>query len=258
MNGKSRYSSHTASFKLKVIAYAETHGNRAAGREFTVPEFNIRYWRKQKQALQETNASRKAFRGPKSGKFPDLEDKLLGYTLNLRGEQRLRVFENKVLRKIFGAKRDEVTGEWRKLHNAELHALYSSPDIIRNIKSRRLRWAGRVARMGESINAYRLLVVRPEGKRPLRRPRCRWEDIIKMDLREMGYDGRDWINVGGLMDQWRGGNEPPGSLKASNIFVAFQSLGNPGGGGSSSGDGSGEGSDHVMHIVWKAPKYDPF
>lgn len=84
MNGKSRYSSHTASFKLKVIAYAETHGNRAAGREFTVPEFNIRYWRKQKQALQETNASRKAFRGPKSGKFPDLEDKLLGYVRELR------------------------------------------------------------------------------------------------------------------------------------------------------------------------------
>ncbi|KAJ4434138.1 hypothetical protein ANN_16458 [Periplaneta americana] len=79
-------------------------------------------------------------------------------------EHRLRVFENKVLRKIFGAKRDEVTGEWRKLHNTELHALYSSPDIIRNIKSRRLRWAGDVARMGESRNAYRVLVGRPEEK----------------------------------------------------------------------------------------------
>ncbi|KAJ4427766.1 hypothetical protein ANN_25419 [Periplaneta americana] len=77
-------------------------------------------------------------------------------TLTLREEQRLRVFENKVLRKIFGAKRDEVTGEWRKLHNAELHALYSSPDIIRNIKSRRLRWTGHLARMGESRNAYRM------------------------------------------------------------------------------------------------------
>ncbi|KAJ4447032.1 hypothetical protein ANN_09020 [Periplaneta americana] len=77
------------------------------------------------------------------------------WTLTLREEQRLRVFENKVLRKIFGAKRDEVTRDWRKLHNAELHALYSSPDIIRNIKSRRLRWAGHVARMGESRNAYR-------------------------------------------------------------------------------------------------------
>ncbi|KAJ4434767.1 hypothetical protein ANN_23338 [Periplaneta americana] len=92
------------------------------------------------------------------------------WTLTLREEQRLRVFENKVLRKIFGAKRDEVTGEWRKLHNAELHALYPSPDIIRNIKSRRLRSAGHVARMGESRNAYRVLVGRPEGKRPLGRP----------------------------------------------------------------------------------------
>ncbi|KAJ4446146.1 hypothetical protein ANN_12839 [Periplaneta americana] len=83
-------------------------------------------------------------------------------TWTLREEQRLRVFENKVLRKIFGAKRDEVTKEWRKLHNAELHALYSTPDIIRNIKSRRLRWAGHVARMGESRNAYRVLVGKPE------------------------------------------------------------------------------------------------
>ncbi|KAJ4427222.1 hypothetical protein ANN_24839 [Periplaneta americana] len=86
------------------------------------------------------------------------------WTLTLREEHRLRVFENKVLRKIFGAKRDEVTGEWRKLHNTELHTLYSSPDIIRNIKSRRLRWAGHVARMGEFRNAYRVLIGRPEGK----------------------------------------------------------------------------------------------
>ncbi|KAJ4444022.1 hypothetical protein ANN_05811, partial [Periplaneta americana] len=125
------------------------------------------------------------------------------WTLTLREEQRLRVFEDKVLRKIFGAKRDEVTGEWRKLHNAELHALYSSPDIIRNIKSRRLRWAGHVARMGESRNAYRVLVVRPEGKRPLGRPRRRWEDNIKMDLREVGYDDRDWINLAQDRDEWR-------------------------------------------------------
>ncbi|KAJ4446896.1 hypothetical protein ANN_13597 [Periplaneta americana] len=118
-------------------------------------------------------------------------------------EQRLSVFENKVLRKIFGAKRDEVTGEWRKLHNTELHALYSSPDIIRNIKSRRLRWAGHVARMGESRNAYRVLVGRPEGKRPLGRPRRRWEDNIKMDLREVGYDDREWINLAQDRDQWR-------------------------------------------------------
>ncbi|KAJ4444137.1 hypothetical protein ANN_05926 [Periplaneta americana] len=125
------------------------------------------------------------------------------WTLTLREEHRFRVFENKVLRKISGAKRDEVTGEWRKLHNTELHALYSSPDIIRNIKSRRLRWAGHVARMGESRNAYRVLVGRPEGKRPLGRPRRRWEDNIKMDLREVGYDDRDWINLAQYRDRWR-------------------------------------------------------
>ncbi|KAJ4451324.1 hypothetical protein ANN_02786 [Periplaneta americana] len=117
--------------------------------------------------------------------------------------EKLRVFKNKVLRKIFGAKRDEVTGEWRQLHNTELHALYSSPDIIRNIKSRLLRWAGHVARMGESRNAYRVLVGRPEGKRPLGRPRHRWEDNIQMDLREVGYDDREWINLAQDRDQWR-------------------------------------------------------
>ncbi|KAJ4431591.1 hypothetical protein ANN_20190 [Periplaneta americana] len=122
----------------------------------------------------------------------DYQDEHLQY-LNILVFTRLRVFENKVLRKIFEAKRDEVTGERRKLHNAELHALYSSPDIIRNIISRRLRWAGHVARMGESRNTYRVLVGRSEGKRPLGRPRRRWEDNIKMDLRDVGYDCRDWI-----------------------------------------------------------------
>ncbi|KAJ4431486.1 hypothetical protein ANN_20084 [Periplaneta americana] len=110
--------------------------------------------------------------------------------------------KNKVLRKIFGAKRDDVTGEWRKLHNTELHPLYSSPDIIRNIKSRRLRWAGHIACMGESRNAYRVLVGRPEGKRPLGRPRRRWEDNIKMNLREVEYDDREWINLAQDRDQW--------------------------------------------------------
>ncbi|KAJ4441958.1 hypothetical protein ANN_11822 [Periplaneta americana] len=125
------------------------------------------------------------------------------WTLTLREEHRLRMYENKVLRKIFGAKRDEVTGEWRKLHNTELHALYSSPDIIRNIKSGRLRWAGHVAHMGESRNSYRVLVGRLEGKRPLGRPRRRWEDNIKMDFREVGYDNRDWVNLAQDRDQWR-------------------------------------------------------
>jgi hypothetical protein len=103
--------------------------------------------------------------------------------LTLRDEHRLRVFENRVLRRIFGPKRDDIMGEWRKLHSGELHNLYSSPDIIRQIKSRRMRWAGNVARMGEGRNVYRVLVGNPEGKRPLERPRRGWEDGIKMDLR---------------------------------------------------------------------------
>jgi hypothetical protein len=109
--------------------------------------------------------------------------------VTLREEHRLRVFENRVLRGIFGAKRDEVTGEWRKLHSGELHNLYSSPDSIRQIKSRRMRWAGHVARIGEGRNVYRVLVGKPEGKRRLERPRRRWEDGIKMDLREIGWGG---------------------------------------------------------------------
>jgi hypothetical protein len=87
---------------------------------------------------------------------------------------------------MFGPKRDEVTGRWRKLHNEEVHNLYSSPSIIRMIKLRRMRWAGHVARMGEKMNAYRILVGKSEGKRPLGRPRCRWVENIKMDLREIG------------------------------------------------------------------------
>jgi hypothetical protein len=103
------------------------------------------------------------------------------------------VFENRVLRGIFGPKRDEVTGEWRKLHNEELHTLYSSPDIIRQVKSRRMRWAGHVARMGEERKLYEVLVGKPEGRRPLGRPRRRWEDRIRMDLREIGFD---WFGIG--------------------------------------------------------------
>jgi hypothetical protein len=115
------------------------------------------------------------------------------WSLTLREEHRMRVFENRVLRIIFGPKRDEVTGGWRKLHNVELHGLYSSPSIIRVIKARRTRWAGHVACMGEVRGACNILVGRPEGKRPLGRPRCRWEDNIKMDLREIGFGDVDWI-----------------------------------------------------------------
>ena len=124
------------------------------------------------------------------------------WSLTLIEEHRLRVFENKVLRKIFGARRDEITGEWRKLHNAELHALYSSPNIIRNLKSGQLRWAWHVAHMEQLRNAYRVLVGKPESKRPLGRPRRRWEDNIKMELREVGCDSRDWIAFAEDRDQW--------------------------------------------------------
>ena len=104
------------------------------------------------------------------------------WSLILREERRLRVFENRVLRKVFGPKRDDVTREWRKLHNEELNDLYSLPSIVRVVKSRRMRWAGHVARMGEDKGVHRVLVGKPEGKRPLGRPRRRWEDNIKMDL----------------------------------------------------------------------------
>jgi hypothetical protein len=113
------------------------------------------------------------------------------WSLTLREEHRLRVFESRVRRRIFEPKRDEVTGGWRKLHNEELHGLYSSPCIIRVIKARRMRWAGHVARMGEVRGAYNILVGKPEWRRPLGRPRRRWEDNIKMDLREMGFGDAD-------------------------------------------------------------------
>jgi hypothetical protein len=113
------------------------------------------------------------------------------------------VFGNRVLRGIFGPKRDEVTGEWRKLHSGELHNLCSSPDIIRQIKSRRMRWAGHVARMGEGRNVYRVLVGKPEVKRPLERPRSKWEDGIRMDLREIGWGGVEWIQLAQDRDRWR-------------------------------------------------------
>jgi transcription termination factor 2 len=104
--------------------------------------------------------------------------------------------------RIFGPKREE-DGSWRKLHNDELHSLYSSPNIVRLIKSRRIRWAGHVARMGEGRGVYRVLGGRPEGKRQLGRPRRRWKDNIKMDLREIGIDGANWIQLAQDRVQWR-------------------------------------------------------
>jgi hypothetical protein len=98
--------------------------------------------------------------------------------------------------RIFGPNRDEVTGGWRRLHNEELHNLYSSPSIIRMIKSKRLRWAGHVAHMGEKKNAYRILVGNPEGYRPLGKPIYRWEGNIKMDLKEVVWTGLIWLRIG--------------------------------------------------------------
>jgi hypothetical protein len=117
------------------------------------------------------------------------------WSLTLREEHRLRVFENRVLRRIFGPKREEDRS-WRKLHNDELHILYSSPHIVRVIKSRRMRWAGHVARMAEGRGFYRVLVGRPEGKRPLGRLKHRWEDNIKLDLREILIYGIELDSAG--------------------------------------------------------------
>ena len=115
--------------------------------------------------------------------------------MTLREERKLRVFENTVLRRIFGPRREEVTGEWRKLHNEELNDMYCSPNIVRVIKSRRMRWAGHVARMGEERGVYRVWVGKPEGRRPLGRPRRRWVDNIRMDLQEVGCGYMDWIGL---------------------------------------------------------------
>jgi hypothetical protein len=119
------------------------------------------------------------------------------WSLTLREEHRVRVFENRVLRRIFGPKQDEVMEEWRKFHSGELYNLYLSPDIVRQIKLRRMSWVGHVAHMGEGRNLYRVLVGNPGGKGPLERPRHRWEDGIKMELREIDWGiGFSWLRIG--------------------------------------------------------------
>ena len=125
------------------------------------------------------------------------------WSLAMRKKRKLRLFENMMLRRIFGPRRNEVTGECWRLHNEDLNDLYSSPNIVRVTKSRRMRWAGHVACMGEERGVYRLLVGKPEGKRPLGRPRRRWVDNIRMDLQEVGCGYMDWIGLAQDRDSWR-------------------------------------------------------
>jgi hypothetical protein len=123
------------------------------------------------------------------------------WSFTFREERRLRVFENRVLRIIFGPRRDEVRGEWRKLHNEEINDLYASPNIGRVIKWR-MRSAGHVARMGERC-VYTVLVGKPEGKKPLGRHSRRWEDNTQVDLQEVGCGGMDWIDQAQDRQRWR-------------------------------------------------------
>jgi hypothetical protein len=115
----------------------------------------------------------------------------------------MRVFQNRVLRRIFGSKRDRVTREWRELHNEELNDLYTSLNIFRFIRSRRMRWVGHVVRMGEKSGLYRILLWKPEGKRPRGRSKLRWEDNTKMDLQEVDCGGIDWIELAQDGGRWR-------------------------------------------------------
>jgi hypothetical protein len=125
------------------------------------------------------------------------------WSLTLREERGLRVLENRVLSRVFGPKRGGVIGQWRKLHNEELNKLYSLPNVVRVVKSRRMRWAGHVTRLVEERGVHRVLVGKSEGKRPLGRPRRRWEDNIKMAVQEVGGGRGDWMELATDRDGWR-------------------------------------------------------
>jgi hypothetical protein len=122
-------------------------------------------------------------------------------SLTLREEHKLTVYENRVLKRIFSCSREEVVGSWTRLHNKELHNLYTSQNIISLIKLRRMRRVGHVAHMGEMRNAYRILVRKPEGKRPFRRPRCGWKHNIRRDVREIALQSVDWTHLMQIRDQ---------------------------------------------------------
>jgi len=124
------------------------------------------------------------------------------WSLILQEERKLRVFKNMVLRRIFGPRRDEVTDEWRKFHKEELNDLYASPNNVRVIKSRKMRWAGHEARMGEKRGLYSVLVGMPVGKRALRRPRRRWVNNIGMDIQEVGCGYMEWVGLAQVRDKW--------------------------------------------------------
>jgi hypothetical protein len=145
-------------------------------------------------------------------------------SLTLTEKRRLKVFENRVLGEIFESKRDEVTGEWRKLHSEELNDQYSLPNIVQVVKSRQMRWAGHMARMGEDRGVHRVLVMKPEEKRPLGRPRHRWEDNIKMYFQKVGGGRGDWMGFTQDRDRWRAlvgtGEGLSGSINAGNFMTS--------------------------------------
>jgi hypothetical protein len=130
----------------------------------------------------------------------------------------LRIFENRILRRIFGPRRQEVAGVWRRLHNKELHNLYASPDIIRVIKSKRMRWKKHVSHIGDMRNAYSILVGKPERKKPLGRTCRRWKNYIRVDLRDIGGEIVDWMHLGQDRDQWGGGHYEDGNEPSASGF----------------------------------------